>query len=874
MKIKKIEFQNIFSFGNKKMVVDYDNLGDGSLNMILGKNGCGKSSFIKLHKLALYFDADGATMDSIANDINGNGFLAIDIESKGNDWRIESEYTRTKLSTIRVYKNGIEQDWGKIPDTKKMIKSEVVDIPYHIFSNILSLSVNDFKSFLSMSPKDTRNIRDRIFGFYVLNDMMESLKGSLKSQSEIHKSNLLSLESLEETRDELRREIGEMEENSNSQEEINRLRAEIEERKVEIKETDEAISDLEKKRHRHLSYENKRKNEKLKEDIRKLSEDISKMTEDKDSLESESEESKKKLSTISSKIALYSKHREYAKKMKAVEEADTLQKEVDKLSEEISAHEERLSELTSERSLYNVKQDIRSKVHESDHLLEEIASLVKEKETIEEDKDDATQKRDEAVKTFDDLSTKISDLYVSHKSLRRKKETYESGHCDQCGSEFVDPQSLSKIREFEDELENIEKHISELEESQKEYKSIVSEYNEKLTNLTSRKRVVETDIEDHKEGVEEIDKEISTLLLQHNLSLEDVLESADNVDYDTPIDVLKSEISEKKSSRDSQISKMNYILDQVSSIEDSDVEIPEESEEELTATKSHLESVREQSLADIRQKIEEISHKSLAMENAKMRLIDGDFEEFTESDLLPDYEFSAIDQTIRDFSKKIESLKSQISEIKIKISEISVTEESQIEAKKSLMKKYDDKLEETRENIKRCYKSIRFYNVMENIISDDGVKSYIIRNVVPFINKSVNDILSNLEIPLVVRFDDNFKPSIYRFGKQVSTSSISTGQTKMIDSAIIFTITKFLISKCGGINIVFYDEIFSSLHTSAVSQMMEIIHRELKEEMKLHVFLVNHSFISSSFFDNIFELEIVDHFSRLQIRTIDEYNQK
>ena len=355
MKIKKIEFQNIFSFGNKKMVVNYDNLGDGSLNMILGKNGCGKSSFIKLHKLALYFDADGVTMDSIANDINGNGFLSIDIESKGNDWRIESEYTRTKLSTIRVYKNGIEQDWGKIPDTKKMIKSEVVDIPYHIFSNILSLSVNDFKSFLSMSPKDTRNIRDRIFGFYVLNDMMESLKLSLKSQSEIHKTNLLSLQSLEETRDDLRAEIEELEANSDSREKIDELEGKIEEKKAEIKETDETISDLENKRHRHLSYENKRKNEKLKEDIRRLSEEILKMNEDKDSLESESEESKKKLSEVSSKIALHSKHREYARKVKAMEEAEKLQGEIDALKSEISEHEERLSELISERSVYHVK---------------------------------------------------------------------------------------------------------------------------------------------------------------------------------------------------------------------------------------------------------------------------------------------------------------------------------------------------------------------------------------------------------------------------------------------------------------------------------------------------------------------------------------
>nr|DAG97920.1 MAG TPA: STRUCTURAL MAINTENANCE OF CHROMOSOMES PROTEIN [Ackermannviridae sp.] len=874
MKIKKIEFQNIFSFGNKKMVVDYDNLGDGSLNMILGKNGCGKSSFIKLHKLALYFDADGVTMDSIANDINGNGFLSIDIESKGNDWRIESEYTRTKLSTIRVYKNGIEQDWGKIPDTKKMIKSDVVDIPYHIFSNILSLSVNDFKSFLSMSPKDTRNIRDRIFGFYVLNDMMESLKLSLKSQSEIHKTNLLSLQSLEETRDDLRAEIEELEANSDSREKIDELEGKIEEKKAEIKETDETISDLENKRHRHLSYENKRKNEKLKEDIQRLSEDISKINEYKDSLEEESEESKKKLSEVSSKIALHSKHREYARKVKAMEEAEKLQGEIDALKSEISTHEERLSVLISERSVYHVKQDIRSKINESDHLRETITSLVKEKEDLEKDKDDAVQKRDDAQKTVDDLSTKIADLHVSYKSIKRKKETYESGHCDQCGSEFKDPQSLSKIGEFEDELENIESRISELEESKKEYRSIVSEYNEKITNLTSRIRNIDTDIEDSKIGVEDIDKEISTLLLQNDLSQEDVLESSENVDYDTPIDELKSKISEKKSLRDSQISKMNYIIDQVSDVEDSDVEIPEESEEELIGEKSYLESIREKYNEDIRQKIEEISHKNLAMENAKMRLIDGDFEDFTESDLLPDSEFSQIDQKIRDFSKKINTLKSEISEIKIEISKINVAEESQIEAKKSVIKKYDDKLEETRENIKRCYKSIRFYNVMENIISDDGVKSYIIRNVVPYINKSVNDILSNLEIPLVVRFDDNFKPSIFRFGKQVSTSSISTGQTKMIDSAIIFTITKFLISKCGGINIVFYDEIFSSLHTSAVSQMMEIIHRELKAEMKLHVFLVNHSFISSSFFDNIFELEMVDHFSRLQIRSIDEYNQK
>ena len=186
MHIHSIEFSNIFAFGNKVTRVDYDNLGEGSLNMIIGKNGCGKSSFIKLHKLALYFESDGVTVNGISNDINGNGYVAIEVTSNGHRWKIASHYTRTKLNTLEVFKDGSEtaEDWGKIPDTKAMINQQIIDIPYHIFSNILSLSINDFKSFLSMNPKDTRNIRDRIFGFYVLNDMMENLKTNMKSYND------------------------------------------------------------------------------------------------------------------------------------------------------------------------------------------------------------------------------------------------------------------------------------------------------------------------------------------------------------------------------------------------------------------------------------------------------------------------------------------------------------------------------------------------------------------------------------------------------------------------------------------------------------------------------------------------------------------
>ena len=141
MHIHSIEFSNIFAFGNKITKVDYDNLGDGSLNMIIGKNGCGKSSFIKLHKLALYFESDGVTVNGISNDINGNGYVAIEVTSNGHRWKIASHYTRTKLNTLEVFKDGSEtaEDWGKIPDTKAMINQRIIDIPYHVTFEIVSL---------------------------------------------------------------------------------------------------------------------------------------------------------------------------------------------------------------------------------------------------------------------------------------------------------------------------------------------------------------------------------------------------------------------------------------------------------------------------------------------------------------------------------------------------------------------------------------------------------------------------------------------------------------------------------------------------------------------------------------------------------------
>ena len=63
----------------------------------------------------------------------------------------------------------------------KFIEEELVKIPFNVFSNTISLSVNDFKSFVKLSPADKRKIIDKIFGLDLVNDMNQLVKEDAKT---------------------------------------------------------------------------------------------------------------------------------------------------------------------------------------------------------------------------------------------------------------------------------------------------------------------------------------------------------------------------------------------------------------------------------------------------------------------------------------------------------------------------------------------------------------------------------------------------------------------------------------------------------------------------------------------------------------------
>jgi DNA repair exonuclease SbcCD ATPase subunit len=176
MKLKKIQWRNIGPYGNKLQELEFSD--EGGLWMVLGKNGNGKSFVVNLPKILYYGRLDKFKKDDIANRLNKHGWIQGEIQVNPTT-TIEIE-RRLSPQDLVVLKNG--EDIGKsgISNYQDYIDLEVTGLPYHIFSNIISLSVNDFKSFISMTPGDKRIIIDKLFAMEIINEMNKLIKEDLR----------------------------------------------------------------------------------------------------------------------------------------------------------------------------------------------------------------------------------------------------------------------------------------------------------------------------------------------------------------------------------------------------------------------------------------------------------------------------------------------------------------------------------------------------------------------------------------------------------------------------------------------------------------------------------------------------------------------
>ena len=156
------------------------------------------------------------------------------------------------------------------------------------------------------------------------------------------------------------------------------------------------------------------------------------------------------------------------------------------------------------------------------------------------------------------------------------------------------------------------------------------------------------------------------------------------------------------------------------------------------------------------------------------------------------------------------------------------------------------------------------FDTARTLLLDTGIKSRIIKQYVPVMNKLINKYLAAMEFFVDFNLDEDFKETIRsRHRDEFVYASFSEGEKMRIDLALLFTwraIAK--LKNSASTNILIMDEIFdSSLDTQGTDEFLKII-KELTSDT--NIIIISHKTDQLlDKFSNVVRFEKYKNFSRI-----------
>jgi len=173
-----------------------------------------------------------------------------------------------------------------------------------------------------------------------------------------------------------------------------------------------------------------------------------------------------------------------------------------------------------------------------------------------------------------------------------------------------------------------------------------------------------------------------------------------------------------------------------------------------------------------------------------------------------------------------------------------------------LIKQSKERIDVLNEQLKKIRDRLNNLDVVKFIVSEEGVKSYIVKKILKVLNGKLLYYLNKLDAPCVCNFNEYFEETIINDkGQECSYHNFSGGERRRIDLAMLFTFMDIRRLQADvQLNISFYDEILdTSLDDKGIDLFLDIL-KERTDKYKECVYIISHkkSAIKSATNDVIF----------------------
>lgn len=172
-------------------------------------------------------------------------------------------------------------------------------------------------------------------------------------------------------------------------------------------------------------------------------------------------------------------------------------------------------------------------------------------------------------------------------------------------------------------------------------------------------------------------------------------------------------------------------------------------------------------------------------------------------------------------------------------------------------------VERQRQDLIAIEGEIKEFEYLRRMTKDDGIKSMIISEYLPILNRKINEYLNAMEFYVGLTLNENFEESFTALNKEgFSFNQLSTGQKCRVNLAVWLSLLEVAsIKNKISLNFLMLDEILEPMDTEGVEQFVRLIKEKLPSK---NVFIITQR--SDEFrdlFDNSVRFKLVDDFTEI-----------
>ena len=231
-------------------------------------------------------------------------------------------------------------------------------------------------------------------------------------------------------------------------------------------------------------------------------------------------------------------------------------------------------------------------------------------------------------------------------------------------------------------------------------------------------------------------------------------------------------------------------------------------------------------------------------------------------------DIKSVDEELKKYSdacNKMDSLESNYATIQRMIKSLSKKKDSVVQDNLTEEKKKLDSLREKivvyKEHEELFDNKNELYDAASRLLRDDGIKSLIISQYIPVINKLINRYLEKMNFGVSFTLDENFNEEIKsRYRDKFTYDSFSEGEKQRIDIALLQTWRSVAEMKNSmSTNLLLLDEVFdSSLDGDGMEDYLEILKGV---SQKNNIYIISHKLENVASFDRVIRVDKVGDFS-------------